>query len=140
MKIYAPTERRASRSCSPPQSINTPGSAPVGFDPAAHPIIARHWFGVEPFRQIGEVAAEVAADLRFRRQVERVHRLGPRAVGELLQEIGADRSCLTAIETALERYTGLDCDVVAAGGANHLPAVPIHAVSGDDLPPSPEAA
>ncbi len=26
------------------------------FDAAAHPIIARHWFCVEPFRPIGQVA------------------------------------------------------------------------------------
>ncbi len=34
------------------------------------------------FRPIGKVAAEVVADLRFRRQVERLHRLGARVVGE----------------------------------------------------------
>ena len=34
------------------------------------------------FRSIGEIAAEVVADLRFRCQVERLHRLGARVVGE----------------------------------------------------------
>ena len=37
---------------------------------------------------IGPVAAEIVADLRFRRQVLRLHRLGPRAMAELLAEIG----------------------------------------------------
>ncbi len=40
----------------------------VGFNPAAYPIIARHFFGVEPLCSIGEVAAEAdaipPADLR----------------------------------------------------------------------------
>ncbi len=33
-------------------------------------------------RSIGEITAEVVADLRFRCQVERLHRLGARVVGE----------------------------------------------------------
>ena len=45
----------------------------VGFNPVAHPIIARHFFGVEPFRPICEVAAEVVADIRLRRRVEQPH-------------------------------------------------------------------
>ncbi len=58
------------------------GSQPADFDPTACPIISRHWFGIEPFRPIGAGAAEVVADFRFRRQVERLHRLGARVVGE----------------------------------------------------------
>ncbi len=38
------------------------------------------------------VAAEHVADLKFRRAVERLHNLGPRATAELLAEIGAERS------------------------------------------------
>ncbi len=33
-------------------------------------------------RPIGEIAAELVANMRFRRQVERLHRLGARVVGE----------------------------------------------------------
>ncbi len=55
-----------------------------GFDPAATPIIDRHWFGIEPFRQVGAVAAEIVADLRFRRQVSQLHERGPRIVAEFL--------------------------------------------------------
>ena len=40
------------------------GSLPVDFDHAAHPIIARHFFGVEPFHPIGEVASEVVAEAK----------------------------------------------------------------------------
>ncbi len=79
------------------------GSLPAGFDPAAHPIIARHVFGVEPF-PIGQVTSEVAADMRFRHQILRLHRLGPRVVGELLAELGAERSIMTIIDRKLDTY------------------------------------
>ena len=55
---------------------------PVELDPATHPIIARHWFGVEPLRPIGAIAAEVVVDRRFRHKVRRLHGLGDRVVGE----------------------------------------------------------
>jgi len=48
-------------------------------------------------RQVGQIAAGVVvdiADLRFQRRVQRLHDLGPRAVGELLAEIGADFSIM----------------------------------------------
>ncbi len=48
----------------PPRSIGALDPVPADFDPAANPILARHFFGVEPFCQIGEVAARVAADLK----------------------------------------------------------------------------
>ncbi len=55
---------------------------PADLDPGTHPIIARHFFGVEPLRPIGQIAVEVVAGMRFRRQVKRLHRLGTRVVGE----------------------------------------------------------
>ncbi len=95
----------------------------VGFNPAAHPIIARHFFGVEPSRPIGEVAAEVVADLRRRRHVQQVHRLGDRVFGELLAELGAERGITTIIDQKLERYAELDSEVLeAAGGDEFWPA------------------
>lgn len=54
---------------------------PADFDPAEYPILAQH-YGVEPLRPIGEIAVEAVGDLRFQRQVKRLHRLGTRAVGE----------------------------------------------------------
>ncbi len=59
-------------------------------------------------RPIGEIAAEVVADLRFRCQVQQVHRLGDRVFGELLAEIGAE-----ALETT---------------GGDRFPPAPIHGV------------
>ncbi len=62
--------------------------------------------------------------LRFRRAVERVHRLGPRVVGELLIEAGASLD-------RVERFADLDRfppDVLNAIGADRWP-VTIFAVS-----------
>ena len=43
------------------------------------------------------IATDAVADLKFRRQVERLHRLGPCVTAELLAEIGAERSIQTVI-------------------------------------------
>ncbi len=103
-------------------------SLPVDFDHAAHPIIARHFFGVEPFRPIGEVAAEVVADLQFRRRVQRLHGLGDRALGEFLAELGAERSIMTLIDGKLDTYAELEPGAVeATGGGDFWPA-PLHEV------------
>ncbi len=39
-----------------------PAQLPADFDLATHPIIARHWFGIEPPHSIGPVAAEIAVE------------------------------------------------------------------------------
>ncbi len=97
--------------------------SPADFDPAAYPIIARHWFGIEPLHPIGQIMTEVVADLQFRRRVERLHRLGPRATAELLAEIGAERSITTIIDQKLNCYTELDPTALeAAGGTRFWPA------------------
>jgi hypothetical protein len=71
-----------------------------------------------------ERAVEHTTDARFQRQVERLHDLGPRAVGELLREVanGADLGlCLT-------RYARLDPAVVKALGGDQFPPLPIYEV------------
>ena len=103
-------------------SRRAPGWLPTGFDPAAHPILSQHWSGIPP-RGVGQIAAEIVADLRFRRRVERLHRLGPRATAELLAEIGAERSITTIIDQKLNCYTELDPTALeAAGGTRFWPA------------------
>ena len=54
---------------------------------------------------LGEVVTDLVDDLRFRHQVEKLHHLGHRAVGEFLIEIGEQRACRTFIDTRLEAYT-----------------------------------
>ena len=55
-------------------------------------------------------------DLRFRRDVERLHRLGPRVLYELLAELGARRMIRTEIEALARRYARLDPATLAALG------------------------
>ncbi len=78
---------------------------------------------------IGQIAAEVAADLRFRRQVERLHRLGPRALYEVLTEIGEQRLCRTYIEKRVRRYAEIDQKHLAALDAEHFPRPPLYEVA-----------
>ena len=98
--------------------------SPANFNAEACPILARHWFGLGPFRSIGGVAAEVVADLRFQRQVQRLHHLGPRAVGELLAEIGVERGIRTVVDQKLERYTALDPKAPEVTGGDTFWPVP----------------
>lgn len=51
-------------------------------------------------------------DRRFERNVARLCELGPRAVGELLAELGASSLRMTEIEATLARYARLDPVVV----------------------------
>lgn len=61
----------------------------------------------------------------FRRQVARLHALGPRALGELLIDVeaGADLNDRLAV------YAALDGDMVQAVGGDVLPPLPIHRVA-----------
>ena len=71
------------------------------------------------------VAADVVADVKFRRQVEHLHRLGPRAVAELLAEIGAECSIMTLVDQKLTTYTGLNPTALEAAGGDTFWPVPL---------------
>ena len=79
-------------------------------------------------RSIGQIAAEVVADLRFRRDVQQVHRLGDRVFGELLAEIGAERGITTIIDQKLERYAELNPEALEAAGGDDFWPAPVHEV------------
>ena len=104
------------------------GLPPADFDSGRHPIISRHFFGVEPPRFAGPVSAEQVADHRFRRKVQQVHRLGDRVLGEMLAEIGAERSIMTVIDRKLDRYADLDPKALEFAGGDDFPPIPIHGV------------
>ncbi len=123
MDIYASTARAASR-VKYPRSNDALDSAPADFDAAANPIISRHWFGIESFRPIGRVAAEVVADLKRQRQIEHVHRLGARAVGEILHQVAESEN----LDRALAAYERPTPDLLKAVGHDRFPPLPIHAV------------
>ncbi len=80
------------------------------------------------FRPIGRVAAEVMADLRFRRKVRRLHRLGDRVLGEVFAHLGAKHSIQTSIEQTVEHFTELDPETLQVAGGDDFWPVPIHGV------------
>jgi hypothetical protein len=80
------------------------------------------------FRSIGEIAAEVVADLRFRRQVQRLHRQGDRVLGEFLAEIGAERGITTIIDQKLDTYIEIEPEVLDAAGGKEFWQPPLHGV------------
>ena len=77
---------------------------------------------------IGAVAAEIVADLKFRRDVERLHRLGPRVTAELLAELGAERAIQTIIDRKLDTYVELDSEAIEVTGGDGFWPAPIHKV------------
>ncbi len=94
------------------------------LDPDTYPIIAQHWFGIEPPCAIGQIRATAPTSLRRHRQFEHVHRLGPRAIEELAIEVanGAD------LDRALSAYDHLTPELLKATGGDRFPAQPIHVV------------
>ena len=76
----------------------------------------------------GEIATQAVADLALRRTVERVHGLGPRAVYELLVEIGEQRLCRTYLERRVRRYAEIDPEHLAALGGDRFPRPPLYGV------------
>ncbi len=99
-------------------------AAPDDFDPAAYPILAIHFFGVEPHHPIGPIPVEAPASLRRHRQFEHVHRLGPRAIEEMAIEIANGED----LDRALAAYERLMPEMLKATGGDRFPAQPIHEV------------
>ncbi len=92
-------------------------------------------------KRLGHITSGIVRDLRRRRNIDRLCREWPRAMVELIDDIGAKSGRMTAIEQRLDACVRLlDAGVVEAIGADQQPPVPIHALSNDDVPPSPEAA
>lgn len=101
MSIYANAPTSSSGADHPFNPSRRDGAAfarPADFDPAAHPIIARHWFGIEPRRSAGTTGVDFIADLRRQHHVRELHRLGPRVLDEMLLEIGAEHDITTDVE------------------------------------------
>ena len=63
--------------------------------------------------------------LRRQHLVQQLHRLGERAVDELLAEIGAAHGIEANIIERLERYAALDRRTLAALGVDRLAAQPL---------------
>jgi hypothetical protein len=81
------------------------------------------------WRRVDGIAAGVLADLQLRRNVERLYRLGPRLVLELLAELGAEYLIRAEIETKVARYAALDPTALALAGGDRFPMPPMRVVS-----------
>ena len=79
-------------------------------------------------RPIGEAIDDLVGRLRFHRQVERLHSLGPRAIGELLAEIGEQRSCRTYIEMRLRAYAAIPPETLRELDGDRFPRPPLYEV------------
>ncbi len=79
-------------------------------------------------RLLGEVADDLVVDLRRHHQVEHLHTLGPRAVAELLAELGAERAIHTAIDSKLKRYAEINPDALETTGGDKFWPAPIRGI------------
>lgn len=105
------TRGRASSRATESPSHDPFDELPADFDPADHPIIGRHFFGLHPI-------GEVVSSLRRQRAAEHLHNLGPRPVLEALAEVeaGAD------LDRVLADYARLDLEVVTTLGGDKFPS------------------
>ena len=78
----------------------------------------------------GAACATLAADPQYRRQVNNLHRQGPRPVGELLAELGFEHGIKAEIDAKLSRYARVSDLALDLTGARQFPPVPIHQVYG----------
>ena len=108
--------------------LSNTSPVPLDFDPVQMPILAAHWYGAKPLRANGAIAAEVGSDLKFRRQVERLHCLGDRVLGEFLAELGAERGITTIIDQKLDTYTELDPETLEVTGGDGFWPLPVRKV------------
>jgi hypothetical protein len=79
------------------------------------------------FQGFGAAAAEIVADLIFRRQVETLC-AHPRLMAELLAEIAAERSIRFEVEAKLNRFVSLPPLVMEATGAGLFWPMPVRLV------------
>lgn len=75
----------------------------------------------------GRQAAQLVADPRFRRRMQRFHALGSRVAAELLAQLAAEHDCRAEIEHFLDRAVENE-EAIRAFGFNEWPELPLRAV------------
>lgn len=68
--------------------------------------------------------------LRRERQVEQLHRLGSRVVYELLDQLARDHGIGADLDWQLQRFAGLDPEILAAVGGDKFAPNPTRLVGG----------
>ncbi len=72
-------------------------------------------------------SAEIGS-ARFERQIERLHRLGPRVFGEMLAEIAEATGQPALVADHVEKYARLDRAVLRFLGGDRFPPMPLELV------------
>src|SRR4051812_40606485 len=72
----------------------------------------------------GAQAAQLVADPRFRRRVQRLERLGSRITGELLAQLAAEFGCRPEIERFIDRAVENE-EAIRAFGFDRWPPLPM---------------
>ena len=88
-----------------------------------YPILTKHW-GLPP----SDEPPVHIRDHRLQRDVDLLHRRGPRTLLEFLTAVGVERGITTFFEDEISAFADLDPDALAALGARDLPPVPLHEV------------
>src|SRR4051812_45574093 len=74
-------------------------------------------------------SAAAPSALRRRRHAEAIHRLGPRVLAELIDEIRRHHPAIVDdIDWRIYRYAALDPVILAAAGGDRFPRPPLHAI------------
>ena len=114
-KRNPPGERRAPKNCAQASDFyNEPKSKPFARQLQVPPT--------------GSTAAEIIAELRFRRNVEQMHSLGARANAELLAELGAERGIQHVIDEKVAHYAAMDLHHLTAMGGDRFARPPLTVV------------
>ena len=71
-------------------------------------------------------------DFAFERDVVKLHHLGPRAIAELLRDVGAQTMRMTAIESRVADFADLDPGVVQVLGGDRFARPPLTVITSAD--------
>ena len=92
------------------------------------PIIARHFYGINPTRVIGRTAASLIADLRFRNKMTVLLAMGDRPVAEMVAEFAVRHGLEAELDQVLDRYLEITAVGRLQGNGRDFPPAPFHEV------------
>ena len=84
----------------------------------------------QPLNTISADKSQALARLRRQRHVEQIHRLGVRALFELVDELDRHHGLGDDLDRRLEAYAGLDAELIAVVGADQFPPSPTLLIGG----------
>jgi hypothetical protein len=109
---------------------NGPAAAASAAGPGIKDVEQRHP-DTTPHSGAPAAHAEALRLLRRQRAVRRLHRLGPRVLFELLDEIGRHHGIGPDIDRRITRYAAADPAVLAAVGGDRFPMPTLRLVGGE---------